>query len=116
MFFVTGFRYIEVLFHLESKGFPIFYYYCRGEEYRSLYRGRSCKYRVSYRNSTGLSYTSLSPDFFNCSYMSNSRPTPRHERRVLMGVPNSQLTTIFSVKYQLTTIFLANPQLTTNFG
>ena len=33
-----------------------------------------------------------------------------------MGVPNSQLTTIFSAKYQLTTIFLANSQLTTNFG
>ena len=36
--------------------------------------------------------------------------------RVLMGVPNAQLTTIFSAKYQLTTIFLANSQLTTNFG
>ena len=33
-----------------------------------------------------------------------------------MGVPNSQLTTIISAKYQLTTIFLANSQLTTNFG
>ena len=33
-----------------------------------------------------------------------------------MGVPNSQLTTIFSAKYQLTTIFLANSQLTINFG
>ena len=33
-----------------------------------------------------------------------------------MGVPNSQLTTIFSAKYQLTTIFLANSQLTANFG
>ena len=33
-----------------------------------------------------------------------------------MEVPNSQLTTIFSAKYQLTTIFLANSQLTTNFG
>ena len=33
-----------------------------------------------------------------------------------MGVPNSQLTAIFSAKYQLTTIFLANSQLTTNFG
>ena len=33
-----------------------------------------------------------------------------------MGVPNSQLTTIFSAKYQLTTIFLANSRLTTNFG
>ena len=33
-----------------------------------------------------------------------------------MGVPNCQLTTIFSAKYQLTTIFLANSQLTTNFG
>ena len=30
-----------------------------------------------------------------------------------MGVPNSQLTTNFSAKYQLTTIFLANSQLTT---
>ena len=37
-------------------------------------------------------------------------------KRVLMGVPISQLTTIFSAKYQLTTIFLANSQLTTNFG
>ena len=36
--------------------------------------------------------------------------------RVLMGVPNSQLTTIFLAKYQLTAIFLANSQLTTNFG
>ena len=33
-----------------------------------------------------------------------------------MGVPNSQLTTNFSAKYQLTTIFLTNSQLTTNFG
>ena len=33
-----------------------------------------------------------------------------------MGVPNSQLTTIFPAKYQLTIIFLANSQLTTNFG
>ena len=33
-----------------------------------------------------------------------------------MGVPNSQLTTIFSAKYQLNTIFLANSQLTINFG
>ena len=37
-------------------------------------------------------------------------------KRVLMEVPISQLTTIFSAKYQLTTIFLANSQLTTNFG
>ena len=37
-------------------------------------------------------------------------------KRVLMGVPNSQLTTIFSAKYQLSAIFLANSQLTTNFG
>ena len=29
-----------------------------------------------------------------------------------MGVPNSQLTIIFSAKYQLTAIFLANSQLT----
>ena len=36
--------------------------------------------------------------------------------RVLMGVPNSQLATIFSAKYQLTTIFPANSQLITNFG
>ena len=41
---------------------------------------------------------------------------PIFKPRVLMGVPNSQLTTIFSSKYQLTTIFLANSQLTTNFG
>ena len=34
--------------------------------------------------------------------------------RVRMGIPNSQLTTIFSAKYQLTTIFLANSQLTSN--
>ena len=33
-----------------------------------------------------------------------------------MGVPNSQLTTSFSAKYQLTIIFLVNSQLTTNFG
>ena len=33
-----------------------------------------------------------------------------------MGVPSSQLTTKFSVKYQLTTIFLANSQLATNLG
>ena len=33
-----------------------------------------------------------------------------------MEVPNSQLTTIFSAKYQLTIIFLPNSQLTTNFG
>ena len=39
-----------------------------------------------------------------------------HTRRVLMGLPNSQLTTIFLAKYQLTAIFLANSQLTTNFG
>ena len=32
-----------------------------------------------------------------------------------MGVPNSQLTTNFSTKYQLTTIFWANSQLTTKF-
>ena len=37
-------------------------------------------------------------------------------KRVLTGVPNSQLTTNFSAKYQLTTIFLANSQLTTNIG
>ena len=36
-------------------------------------------------------------------------------KRVLMGVPNSQLTTNFSAKYQLTTIFWANSQLTTKF-
>ena len=36
--------------------------------------------------------------------------------RVLMEVPNSQLTTNFSAKYQLTTIFFANSQLTTNLG
>ena len=33
-----------------------------------------------------------------------------------MGVPNSQLTTNFSAKYQLTTIFLANSQLSTKLG
>ena len=38
-----------------------------------------------------------------------------HFRRVLMGVPNSQLTNIFSAKCQLTTIFWANYQLTTLF-
>ena len=32
-----------------------------------------------------------------------------------MGVPNSQLTTIFSAKCQLTTIFWANYQLTIVF-
>ena len=35
-------------------------------------------------------------------------------KRVLMGVPSSQLTTNFSAKNHLTTIFLANSQLTTN--
>jgi len=35
-------------------------------------------------------------------------------KRVFMGVPNSQLTTNVSAKYQLTTIFLVNSQLTTN--
>ena len=35
--------------------------------------------------------------------------------RVLMGVPNSQITTDVSAKYKLTTIFLVNSQLTTNF-
>jgi len=38
------------------------------------------------------------------------------DKRVLMGVPNSQLTTNFSAKNQLTTIFLANSQLTTKLG
>ena len=40
------------------------------------------------------------------------------KKRTLKGVPNSQLTTIFSAKYQLSTIFffLANSQITTNFG
>ena len=33
-----------------------------------------------------------------------------------MGVPNSQLTTNFSAKYQLATFLGANSQLTTNFG
>ena len=37
-------------------------------------------------------------------------------QRVLMGVPNYQLTTNFSANCQLTTIFLANCQLTTNFS
>ena len=37
-------------------------------------------------------------------------------KRVLMGVPNSQLTTIVSAEYLLTTIFLTSSQLTTNFG
>ena len=36
--------------------------------------------------------------------------------RVLMGVPNYQLTTNFSANCQLTTIFLAYCQLTTNFS
>ena len=31
-----------------------------------------------------------------------------------MGVPNSQLTTIFSANYQLTTVFSAKYQLTVN--
>ena len=38
------------------------------------------------------------------------------KERVLMGVPNYQLTTNFSANCQLTTIFLANCQLTTNFS
>ena len=38
------------------------------------------------------------------------------DKRVLMGVPNSQLTNIFSAKYQLTTIFLASSQLVTKLG
>ena len=33
-----------------------------------------------------------------------------------MGVPNSQLATNFSAKYQLTSILGASSQLTTNFG
>ena len=37
------------------------------------------------------------------------------KKRVLIGVPNSQLTTIFSAIYQLTAIFWPS-QLTTNFG
>ena len=41
---------------------------------------------------------------------------PHTTLRVLMGVPNSQLTTIFSAKYRLTAIFWANSQLTTYFG
>ena len=41
---------------------------------------------------------------------------PQNCKRVIIGVPNSQLTTNFSAKYQLTTIFWANSQLTTNFG
>ena len=40
---------------------------------------------------------------------------PDRKTRVLMGVPNCQLTANFSSKCQLTTIlFLANCQLTTN--
>ena len=42
--------------------------------------------------------------------------TTNHYKRVLMGVPNYQLTTNFSANCQLTTIFLANCQLTTNFS
>lgn len=39
------------------------------------------------------------------------------DKRVLMGAPNSQLTTNFSAKsYQLTTILGANSQLTTKRG
>ena len=37
-------------------------------------------------------------------------------QRVLMGVPNFQLTTNFSANCLLTTIFLANCQLTTDFS
>ena len=37
-------------------------------------------------------------------------------KKVLMGVPNCQLTTSFSANCQLTTSFLANCQLTTNFS
>ena len=37
-------------------------------------------------------------------------------KRVLMGVPNYQLTTNFSDNCQLTTIFFANCQLATNFS
>ena len=36
------------------------------------------------------------------------------KKRVLMGVPNYQLTANFSANCQLTTIFLANCQLTVN--
>ena len=35
-------------------------------------------------------------------------------KRVLMVVPNSQLTTIVSAKYQLTTIFLAYSEFLVN--
>ena len=50
-------------------------------------------------------------DFHSASSIWSQR-----ERRVLMGVPNYQLTTNFSANCQLTTIFLANCQLTTNFS
>ena len=43
-------------------------------------------------------------------------PQVSQAKRVLMGVPNYQLTTNFSANCQLTTIFLANCQLTTNFS
>ena len=38
------------------------------------------------------------------------------DKRVLMAVPNSQLTTNFEAKFQLITIFLANSQSTTKLG
>ena len=44
-------------------------------------------------------------------------PPERHCKRVLMGVPNSQLTTNFSAKYQLTIIFFGQFLVNyTNFG
>ena len=45
-----------------------------------------------------------------------TKPFGHYFKRVLMGVPNCQLTTNFSANCQLTTIFLANCQLTTNFS
>ena len=48
-------------------------------------------------------------------YKAGSFPLNMYQR-VLMGVPNSQLTAIFSAKYQLTIIFLANSRLTAKLG
>ena len=48
-------------------------------------------------------------------YKAGSLPLNMYQR-VLMGVPNSQLTAIFSAKYQLTIIFLANSRLTAKLG
>ena len=57
----------------------------------------------------------MTDDRCNTPLLSQGKDLWRY-MRVLMGVPNCQLTTNFSANCQLTTIFLANCQLTTNFS